>query len=149
MTTGVVIFDPAAFKARYPEFSSVDGGLLQAYFDEAAALYLDNTDASRVQQVEQRSVLLNLLVAHIAQLNVGSSVQPASPLVGRVNTATEGSVSVGADMGAVPGTAAWFMQTRYGASYWSGTAQFRTMRYIPGASSCPYPPPPGPGWRYR
>jgi hypothetical protein len=149
MTTGVVIFDPAAFKARYPEFSSVDDALLRAYFDEAAALYLDNTDASRVQQIEQRSVLLNLLVAHIAQINAGSSVQPASPLVGRVNTATEGSVSVGTDMGAVPGTAAWFLQTKYGASYWQATAQFRTMRYIPGASSCPYPTPPGPGWRYR
>lgn len=134
MTTGVVTFDPTKFVARYPEFATVDPDLLQAYFDEAALVYLDNTEASRVANIEPRAVLLNMLVAHIAQLNVGSSAQPASPLVGRINTATEGSVSVGADMGVVPGTAAWFMQTKYGASYWQATAQYRTMRYMPGRS---------------
>lgn len=149
MTTGVVVFNPAAFKLRYPEFAAVSDGLLQQYFDEAGLVYLDNTDASRVQQVEQRAVLLNMLVAHIAQINAGSSTQPASPLVGRVNTATEGSVSVGADMGAVPGTSAWFLQTKYGASYWQATAQFRTMRYVPGSSSCANQRYPGPGWRYQ
>jgi hypothetical protein len=149
MSTGIVTFDPAAFKARYPEFATLSNTLLQAYFDEAALLYLDNTEASRVQQVERRGLLLNMLVAHIAQINAGSSTQPASPLVGRITTATEGSVSVSADMGAVPGTAAWFLQTKYGASFWQATAQFRTMRYVPGTSSCCGGRQPGPGWRYQ
>lgn len=133
MTTGVVVFDPASFKDRYPEFSTVSDTLLQAYFDEAT-IYLANTEDSRVQDVVQRAVLLNMLVAHIAQLNVGSATQPASPLVGRVNTATEGSVSVGTDMGVVPFTAAWFLQTKYGASFWQATARYRTMQYVPGRS---------------
>jgi hypothetical protein len=136
MTTGIVAFDPAAFKVRYPEFATVSDALLQAYFDEAAMAYLDNTEASRVQQVEQRSVLLNMLVAHVAALNAGVNGQGASPLVGRVNSAAEGSVTVSAVMDGVPGTAAWFMQTRYGASYWQATAMFRTMQYVPGTPGC-------------
>ncbi|HEV2540199.1 MAG TPA: DUF4054 domain-containing protein [Frateuria sp.] len=134
MTTGVVVFDPAAFLVRYPEFASVSAPLLQAYFDEAAMVYLDNTEASRVQQIEQRSVLLNMLVAHIAAINAGVNGQAASPLVGRIATATEGSVTVATAMDGVPGTAAWFMQTKYGASYWQATAAYRTMQYVPGSS---------------
>jgi hypothetical protein len=149
MTTGVVVFDPATFTTRYPEFATVGASLLSMYFDEVAMAYLDNTLASRVQQIEQRSVLLNMLVAHVAAINAGVNGQSASPLVGRVNTATEGSVSVGTDMGGVPGTAAWFLQTKYGASYWAASAQFRTMQYVPGASSCPFPSPPLPGWQYQ
>jgi hypothetical protein len=141
MATGIVVFDPAAFKVRYPEFVNVGDALLQVYFDEAT-IYLANTEDSRVQDVAQRAVLLNMLVAHIAQMNAGSATQPASPLVGRVNTATEGSVSVGADMGVVPFTAAWFLQTKYGASFWQATARYRTMQYVPGRSY------PGAGYRY-
>lgn len=149
MTTGIVTFDPAAFKVRYPEFTTVSDPLLQAYFDEVTLAYLDNTEASRVQQVEQRSVLLNMLVAHVAALNAVVNGQAPSPLVGRVNTATEGSVSVGTDMGTVPFTAAWFQQTRYGSSFWQASAQFRTMQYVPGSSSCRRAPVPGPGWKYQ
>lgn len=133
MATGVVVFDPSAFKARYPEFVSVSDALLQAYFGEAT-IYLANTEDSRVQDVAQRAVLLNMLVAHIAVMNAGANGQPASPLVGRVNTATEGSVSVGTDMGTVPFTAAWFLQTKYGAAFWQATARYRTMQYVPGRS---------------
>lgn len=133
MTTGVVVFDPSAFNVRYPEFSTVSDDLLQAYFDEAT-LYLSNTDGSRVQDVEQRAPLLWMLTAHIALLNSGANGQGASPLVGRVNTATEGSVSVGTDMGVVPFTAAWFLQSRYGAAFWQATARYRTMQYVPGRS---------------
>jgi len=144
MATGVVVFDPATFKVRYPEFVNVSDALLQAYFDEAT-IYLANTEDSRVQDVAQRAVLLNMLVAHIAQMNAGSATQPASPLVGRVNTATEGSVSVGTDMGVVPFTAAWFLQTKYGASFWQATARYRTMQYVPGRSY----PGAGFGWPGR
>lgn len=131
---GVVVFDPAAFKLRYPEFSSVSDALLSDYFAEAT-IYLDNTDCSRVQDVDVRRMLLWMLVAHIATINAGVNGEVASPLVGRINNATEGSVSVGADMGAVPFTAAWFLQTKYGAAFWQATAPFRTMRYVPGRSN--------------
>jgi hypothetical protein len=55
-----------------------------------------------------------------------------SPLVGRLNHASEGSVSVGTDLGGIPGTAQWWVQTKYGFAYYQATAEYRTMRYRPG-----------------
>ncbi|MDE3023802.1 MAG: DUF4054 domain-containing protein, partial [Pseudomonadota bacterium] len=60
--------------------------------------------------------------------------QAASPLVGRINSATEGSVSVTADMGAVTNTQAWYMQTKYGAAYWQASAPYRNFQYRTGSS---------------
>lgn len=134
MTIAVVAFDPAGFVARYPEFASVLPATLSSYFTEAT-LYLNNTPSSRVSDPAQLALLLNMVTAHIAALYGGTNGEAASPLVGRVNAASEGSVSVGVAMDGVPGTAAWFMQTKYGASYWQATARFRTMRYVPGSSS--------------
>ncbi|WP_277963895.1 DUF4054 domain-containing protein [Pseudomonas sp. RIT-To-2] len=130
---GVVVFDVASFRVRYPEFATVSDELLQAYFDEAT-VYLNNTECSPVTDVAKRALLLNMLVAHVAALNAGTNGEAASPLVGRINSATEGSVSVTTDMGAVAGSAAWFMQTKYGASYWQATVNLRSFRYFPGRS---------------
>lgn len=126
----VVVYNPAAFKIRYPEFSTVTDVLLQAYFDEAT-LYLNNTDSSRVSDIAQRTTLLNMITAHIAAMN-GSGVngQGASPLVGRISSATEGSVTVQTTYSNdTPGSMAWFVQTKYGAAYWQATAPYRTMQY--------------------
>lgn len=131
---GVVVFDPAPFKVRYPEFATLADALLSAYFDEAT-IYLNNTDQSRVADVAVRKTLLWMLTAHVSALNGGVNGQPASPLVGRINSATEGSVSVQTDMGPVPWSAAWFLQTKYGAAFWQASAPFRTMQYSPGVST--------------
>lgn len=135
---GVVIFDPSAFKLRYPEFSSVDNALLQQYFTQAT-IYLDNTDFSRVSDLAVRAMLLNMLVAHIAFLYSGANGQTPSGLVGRIDSASEGSVSVHADMPGVTANSAWYMQTKYGADYWNATAPFRTFQYISGHSPSNYP----------
>lgn len=135
---GVVIFDPSAFKLRYPEFSSVDDALLQQYFTQAT-IYLDNTDSSRVSDLAVRSMLLSMLVAHIACLYSGANGQSPSGLVGRIDSASEGSVSVHADMPGVTANSAWYMQTKYGADYWNATAPFRTFQYISGHSPSNYP----------
>ncbi len=135
---GVVIFDPAAFKLRYPEFSSVDSALLQQYFTQAT-IYLDNTDFSRVSDLAVRAMLLNMLVAHIAFLYSGANGRSPSGLVGRIDSASEGSVSVHADMPGVTANSAWYMQTKYGADYWNATAPFRTFQYISGHSPSNYP----------
>lgn len=129
----VVVFDLAGFRVRYPEFATVADALLGAYFVEATA-YLNNTDSSLVADLVLRSMLLNMLTAHVAAMNSGVNGQTASGLVGRVTSASEGSVSVSVDAGPVTGSSAWFMTTRYGAAFWQATARFRTMRYIPGAS---------------
>jgi hypothetical protein len=132
----VVTFDPVGFLARYPEFQSVNQATLQAYFNEAT-IYLNNTDSSLVTDASvggQRYMMLNMITAHIAALNSGVNGVAPSSLVGRIDQASEGSVSVHADMGLVAGSQAWWMQTKYGAAYWAASAAYRTMRYIPGSS---------------
>jgi len=127
----IVTFDPTAFVARYPEFSTVNAGVLGAYFSEAT-MYLDNTDASRVSDVGQRAVLLNMLTAHVAALNgSGVSGNGAQGMVGRINSASEGSVSVSAEYAApANGTQAYFQQTQYGAAFWAATGRYRMMQYV-------------------
>jgi hypothetical protein len=95
-----------------------------------------------------------MLTAHIAWLNAprdadgnpASTGSPASPIVGRINSASEGSVSVQADIGdATAGSPSqpWYMQTRYGAAYWAATAQYRTARYVANPVFVP-----GPGYPF-
>jgi hypothetical protein len=125
----VVTFNYTTWVTRYPEFAGVAQPLAQLYFNEAT-LYCDNAGSGPVNDAPTLSLLLNMLTAHIAQLNAALNGQAASPLVGRVSEATEGSVSVRTDMPAMPGSAAWFQQTKYGLAFWQATAQFRTFRPV-------------------
>ena len=125
--SGSVAFDPVYFAARYPEFNAVSSTLLGYYFNEAGVI-LGNTGSSIVADGTvggRRYTLLHLLTAHVAQLNSGSSAQPLSPLVGRIASAGQGSVSVSTDMGAQPASASYYMQTRYGAQFWTMTQDLR------------------------
>lgn len=131
--SGVVVFDYSAWQTRYPELAiSADQGLAQLYFNEAC-LYLDNSPGSIVTDASvggQRSTLLNMLVAHLADLYSGVNGEDPSPLVGRLSRVSEGSVSGSVEL-KVPNSAAWFAQTKYGLSYWAATMAFRTARYVP------------------
>lgn len=128
----VVAFNYGIWSARYPELAAwVTQVQAQCYFDEAE-LYCDNTPCSIIRDLKQRAILLGQVTAHIATLNAPLNGQPSSPLVGRINSATEGSVSVGTQFDVEPGSAQWFAQTKYGAAYWQATTQFRSMRYVPG-----------------
>ena len=77
-------------------------------------------------------MLLGMVTAHIAALNAPLSGHPASTLVGRISSATEGSVTVATQNDYPPGTAQWWQQTKYGAAFWAASAQFRTARYVHG-----------------
>jgi len=128
-----VVFDPNAFKVRYPEFTAVDDARLTAFFDEAT-LYLSNTDKP-VVNVVQRAMLFNMLVAHIASLGGVLANNTPAP-VGRVASAGEGSVNVSTEY-MQPGTYAWFVQTQYGAAFWQATVRYRSFRYFPLATVVP------------
>lgn len=132
----VVVFNYAQWVARYPEFAGVSEEMAGFYFTEAT-LYLNNTDASIVQDEATRALLLNMLVAHIAKLNATIAGIPPSGLVGRVSNAAEGSVSVATQM-AVPGSAEWYAQTTYGIAFWAATARYRTMRWQVSTKPSPF-----------
>lgn len=140
MTTPPVLFDYAAWLIRYPEFSNVPEPLAQAYFDEAGTLI--GNDASNLAfgvtvyegstPVPLLKRLLYMVTAHIAQMNSGANGQGGpSGVIGRISSASEGSVSVSSEYGTSGGPSeAFFLQTRYGVAYWAATAQFRTMQYV-------------------
>lgn len=124
-------FDYQKWLARYPEFEGVDGDLAKAYFDEAT-IYLANDGSGPVQSADRQLMLLNMLTAHIAMMNRGANGQSPSGLVGPVQSASQGSVSVSVAVGPQPASAAWYMTTTYGAAFWRATASYRTARYVPG-----------------
>lgn len=125
-----VILDADRFRLLYSEMKLVDDAKLEFWFFQAESI-INNTDCSIVRGVKEREILLMLLMRHFAALDERAA---QGGLVGRIASATEGSVSVSADMGGVSGNAAWFMQTPWGANYWQMTAKYRRFRYIPGGA---------------
>ena len=132
----IVSFDVDTFREIFPEFSNVTDTVLTFMFNEAV-IYLDNTNYSKVTDVTLREQLLFMLVAHLAYLRFGtSSGQGGTGLVGRVSSATEGSVSVGTTLDAVSSSASWFAQSPYGLMFWQATAGWRQgSAYYPGSKS--------------
>ena len=131
----VAQFDYAAWAAMFPELAgSVTSPIAASYFT-IAQLLVDNTDCSPVADVNARLIMLDYVVAHLASLSgyplqPGQTVPQPRDLVGRTSSATEGTVSVSTDYGAMRENSAWWMQTQYGAIFWQLTRQFRTMHYV-------------------
>lgn len=114
----------------YPEFTDTvtpdQANLLFTY----AQVFLDNTGAGVVQDLTTLTVFFNLIVAHLGQIQYGSSKRPATGQVGRIGSAGEGSVSVSFDFENGAGTQKFWSQTEYGAMYWAMTARYRCFKYI-------------------
>jgi hypothetical protein len=135
-TPGVVVFVPADFKASFPSFATVADAALAMSF-QLATLQLSNGCGSRIKDAAKRELFLNLLTAHITALKDGENGQPPAGIVGRVSSATEGSVSVKSevDTSGVYGKD-YYAQTQWGFMYWNATAKFRTMVYIAAPPVC-------------
>lgn len=141
--TAVVTFDNPTWVGMFPEFSAVGATLGAGYFARASAICFNDASNPLYGLDGTGSILqtaLYLLTSHIAWLNAprdangnpAATGQPASPIVGRINSAGEGSVNVGADMGdanAGSPSQAWYLTTKYGAEYWSLLAPTRTAVY--------------------
>ncbi len=134
-----VVFDPVAFVAEYPEFTPVTNPRMQTMFDIAQQSLLDNTDNSPVMDIPYRTQLFYMLVAHLLTIYkaVPTQGQGNSRPPGRISTATEGTVTSGFEynMPTGSGMAAWYIQTPYGAMFWTATAQFRSAIYMQAGSS--------------
>lgn len=142
---GIVTFVPTDFVAAYPEFAGFSSGgapgvaplLAQAF--ALACVILNNTCCSRVRDANTRDTLLQMLTAHITFLLYGTNdgavppnITPPPGIIGHIDTAAEGSVSVAASFGGDGGpTQDWYTSSKYGALYWLMTAAYRTALYIP------------------
>ena len=130
MTSGIVAFEFQSWAFMFPELAtSVSPGQAAGYFARAE-LVVDNSGRSRIQDIQTRTTILHLATAHIAAMNAAINGQAPSNLVGRISSATEGSVSVSTELNA-PGSAAWWAMTRYGYEAWNAMAPYRTFRYAP------------------
>ena len=139
-TNPPVTFSLETWQAMFPEFSPLSAAQGAAYFARAC-LICWNATANPIFCTGNLAALLYLMTSHIAWLscpkdangNPAATGTPASQLVGRINQASEGSVSVGVEWNAGGSSnemAAYLNQTRYGSEYYFQTAQFRTARYV-------------------
>lgn len=131
----------ATWIANYPEFAGCSDAQGQAWFNRAG-IYFQNEVCNPAYCAGAAifEQLYYLVVSHIAWLsaprdslgNPSSSGAMAPAVVGRISSASEGSVSVSAEWtgGGSPSEAFW-IQTPYGAQWWTATAQYRLMRYSP------------------
>lgn len=129
-----IVYTYAVWSATFTQFSNT---VSQTAFDTTiyplAQQYCVNDGSGPVPTSDIQTNLMGLMCSHIAQLLFGSNLQPASTLVGRINSAGEGSVNVAVEMPqAKSSIQAWLQQTQYGTMYWAASAPFRTMRYRPG-----------------
>lgn len=131
--SGVVVFDPVEFRELYPTIQATDEQL-EMYF-EMAETFLDNTKCSVVKDLGARKRLLYLLVAHIATL--AGQAEKGNNVVGRVSSATEGTVSIGLDYGTMGNNERWYLQTPWGAMYWQLTKKYRSAVYRLGLRPMP------------
>ena len=124
--SGIVVFDLPKFRSLYSNLKSTDDQL-NWYFVEATML-LNNTEKSCVKSLAEREVLLFLLVAHFAVLQ--QRVEGDNEVVGRVSSASQGSVSVTLDNGQTTLSDKWYQQTPYGSKYWALTSKYRSFLYV-------------------
>lgn len=131
----IATFNYASWVARYPELDAVAEPTATEYFAEAG-VYWRNDGTGPVPDQALQLRLLNMLTAHIAARysqaqgspSPGSPQNPNTP-VGRINSASEGSVSAQFQNDYAPGSAQWFMQTKYGSDFWAATKAYRGMHY--------------------
>jgi len=129
---GVAIsFDPVAFVALFPQFASLTPTQLTTLILPIAELYCRNDGGGPVSSAATQTSLLNLIVAHVAALMFPALLTPAgqNPPVGRIASASQGSVSISTDFPQEPNDA-WFNQTPWGAAFRRATAAYRTARYV-------------------
>jgi len=153
--TGVVVFEPAVFITLYPMFAGIASTILQFNFD-LATLLLANDCCNVVTDALKRERLLGLLTAHITYLFNGTNngagvVTPPVGIVGRIASATEGSVTAAAEYASTMDlNAAFLTQSPWGALFLAGTAVYRTARYVPAPQRNygPFPFYGGPGFGF-
>jgi hypothetical protein len=131
----IAVLDLAAFRLAYKAFATApDDATIQAYFALGGEVWLRNDGTGRVRSVGLQTQLMYMLTAHLCHLFSGPDGNNPSGLVGRISSATEGSVSVATEFESTKNSA-WFDQSPYGSNFWQATAALRAFpAYVPGRS---------------
>jgi hypothetical protein len=132
----IATFDFGLFESLFPVFFRAAPGFIPVTEDQInmvipiATSYSRNDGGGPVNNPQVQLNLLNLAVAHCTQLLFGSATNPPTGMVGRIASASEGSVSVQTDWPTTPGSA-WWSQTQYGAMWWQMALPYRLGMYLP------------------
>lgn len=130
-------FDYNKWIGWYPEFAGCSPQQGAAWFARAH-LYCKNNAWNPVYFDGILEQLLYMVTSHLGAMYAprgdggcyAASGTPAPPIVGRISSASEGSVSLSSEWdGSGSPSEAFFTQTKYGAEYWQATAGVRTMHY--------------------
>lgn len=147
MGAGPITFVYADWVALFPQLTNVSAPQAMLYFD-LATMYVRNDGGGSINDPVKLTNALYLTTAHIATLfsqqtdgqPITGGVEPPSPLVGRISSATEGSVSVSAEMPDQPASAAWWNQTTFGAAAYQMLRPNWTARLVPAPRRVYNPP---------
>lgn len=144
LPTPPITFDFSNFVELFPVFAACSPAQAAGWFAQASVLCansLSNPVYTRTCDLNILKTVLYTLTAHVGALQspkdasgkYSAAGSAPSPLVGRIDSAAEGSVNVHADMGdanAGSPSQAWYEQTQFGATYWAMTAFVRTGVYM-------------------
>jgi hypothetical protein len=120
-----VPFNYNTFVATFPAFAALPQQQAQLYWNMAGGYWRNDGTSPATTDAEQ-ATLMNLVTAHLAQiLGAAAAAAPSAGLVGRMSSASEGSVSVSAELSGLPPSAAFWTQTQYGLLFWQMTAAYR------------------------
>lgn len=153
MGAGPITFVYSDWTTLFPELSGVAEGQATLYFG-LAEMYVRNDGGGSINDPVKLTNALYLTTAHVAKIfsqqtngvPTTGGIEGPSPLVGRIDGATEGSVTVSAEMPSQPQSAAWWNQTIYGAAVYKMLRPNWTARLVP-APRRTYNPPVGGGGR--
>ena len=136
-----VTFSYEMWVSMFPEFAALTPTQGNAYFIRATTTFAGNEYSNPAFGDNRLEGLLYLATSHVAWLscpkddngNPAATGGTASQLVGRISSASEGSVSVSTEWNAgsdVSALSAYLTQTKYGAEYWAAISNYRTARYL-------------------
>jgi hypothetical protein len=108
-----VQFSYTTWAAGFPQFSTIKPDQINNIVLPIAQIYHRNDGGGPVTTAATQTALLNLMVAHIAQILFGVNGNAPSAIVGRISSATEGSVAVASEF-PVTKSSAFFLQTPFG-----------------------------------
>lgn len=131
--TGAVVFNYGAWAARYPNLTA--GTTPDAVADQfliAGLSYFNNSAGSPEPDPAKRQIILFLITAHLVMLTQKTGGADRTQMVGRVSSASQGSVSVSMDAAGAPSAAWWWSQTQYGAMAYSILRKYALTLYVPG-----------------
>lgn len=116
-------FDKTSFLKVFPEFT----GTTDDKFNFYVLMAKQQFDSDRYNiAVDKVSIFYNTLLAHLLAL----SLRGANGGVGTINSASQGSVSVG--FVGISKSGSWYNQTPYGSMFWRMISPYLTPKLIRG-----------------